>query len=729
MIHRIRQFVALGALLLLAACGDDDHHTARTPTPSGLPTAAFTATQNPALATPTATTTSDGSTPTATQTQPTRTSTPTFPTPTVTPSSAVTGVSLVIGDASVQLDNTVFVDVYLEHGADVAGTQNDIGFPEEAPIVAKSNGKPDCSVNGDINKGATSFAFQPPSCTPESTCTGIRAIVLALDNVDPIPSGSTLYECRAMLRLDAASGALPLTCSNAGASDPDGNALATTCTDGMILVDGFPIPTATPTLGGIPPTPTITALVPTATRTVPPTVTATSTSTPRSGAEGALPPIASAGRWFTDDLGRVVLFHGVNMVAKRDPFYPAAYGFADDDAAFLAGEGFNAVRLGVDFRGLMPTPGVVETDYVEHLAETVATLTAHGQFVLMDFHQDGYAPMYNGNGLPDWMAIDDGLPNPPDAVFPFYYIQNPAMQRAFENFWADREGPNGVGLQEYFIQGVRAVASRFAGNPWVLGTELMNEPWPGAEWMNCALELAGCPDLEAQRLVPFYQRGASVAREVAAGQLVYVEPFVLFNFGMANTTIPGADERLALSFHSYALDVAGEEGVVAKALAAAERDQRPVACTEFGASTDPVLLNRLTAELETGLLPWMFWSYDENIMTHLDQLAGDDNVASIAALEALVRPYPIATAGTPTAISFDPTTKAFHFTYDTTRPGGGSYPASTLTVVSVPARHYPAGYTVTVDGASVTSAPGAALLTLQTALDATHVTVDIAPAS
>ena len=64
--------------------------------------------------------------------------------------------------------------------------------------------------------------------------------------------------------------------------------------------------------------------------------------------------------------------------------------------------------------------------------------------------------MFNGNGFPDWMAISDGLPNPPDAVFPLYYIQNPAMQRAFEHFWANRAGPDGVGLQDYFVQGARA---------------------------------------------------------------------------------------------------------------------------------------------------------------------------------------------------------------------------------------------------------------------------------
>jgi endoglycosylceramidase len=617
------------------------------------------------------------------------------------------------------------VAVSLANGGDVAGTQNDIGFDPLAPIAAKANGKPDCAVNEAINKGATSFAFQPPNCNPGSNCTGVRAIVLAVDNVDAIAVGAILYTCRVSISEDASTGDYPLRCSNALASDPDGNALAATCSDGFVGGDIFPTPT--PTAAVVPPTATWTAV----TATLPPTPTVTSppTSTPTqaTGAEGAVPPLVAGGRWFVDALGRVVLLHGVNMVAKIDPFYPAAFGFNDDDAAFLASEGFTAVRLGVDFRGLMPTPGVVETAYVDHLAESVATLAAHGLFVLIDFHQDGFAPMFNGNGLPDWMAISDGLPNPPDAVFPFYYIQNPAMQRAFENFWANHEGPGGVGLQDYFIQGVQAVVARFAGEPRVLGTELMNEPWPGAEWMPCALDAAGCPDLEAERLVPFYQKGAAAARQLAPSQLVFVEPFVLFNFGQADTSIPGPDERLALSFHSYALDVAGEQGVVARAVAAAERDQRPVMCTEFGASTDPVLLNRLTAEMEQGIVPWLFWAYDGEVIGDLSQPAGPDNLRNPEAFAALVRPYPIATAGTPTAVSFDPTTKSFELAYDTVGPSGEPFPGEVLTVVSVPARQYPGGYTVTADGAEVTSAPGAALLTLRTLPAAAHVSVAIAP--
>ena len=53
-------------------------------------------------------------------------------------------------------------------------------------------------------------------------------------------------------------------------------------------------------------------------------------------ADQPIAPLSSAGRWFTDAAGRVVMFHGMNMVQKSDPYYPAAYGFGDDDVAFLA---------------------------------------------------------------------------------------------------------------------------------------------------------------------------------------------------------------------------------------------------------------------------------------------------------------------------------------------------------------------------------------------------------
>src|SRR5207245_1404307 len=64
--------------------------------------------------------------------------------------------------------------------------------------------------------------------------------------------------------------------------------------------------------------------------------------------------IAHRDRWFTDARGRVLIFHGVNMTMKVPPYQPSALGFGDDDAALLAREGFNTVRLGAILKAIEP---------------------------------------------------------------------------------------------------------------------------------------------------------------------------------------------------------------------------------------------------------------------------------------------------------------------------------------------------------------------------------------
>jgi hypothetical protein len=158
-------------------------------------------------------------------------------------------------------------------GTQIAGTQNNItfsgGIGAAVSIAAKSNGKPDCTVNDAINKGGTSFAFQPAGCTGEM-CTAVKALVLALDNVCPICGTSTtdcpglpacpvtMYTCNVTINSTAAMMDYPLTCSDAGASDPAGGSLTTSCTDGKITVSsgGGGTPTPTPTTGGATPTAT-----------------------------------------------------------------------------------------------------------------------------------------------------------------------------------------------------------------------------------------------------------------------------------------------------------------------------------------------------------------------------------------------------------------------------------------------------------------------------------------
>ncbi len=121
-------------------------------------------------------------------------------------------------------------------------------------------------------------------------------------------------------------------------------------------------------------------------------------------------PLGHAGRWITDAKGRAVVIHGINMVYKLPPYYPSAVGFGADDAAFLKSIGFNAVRVGVLWQAVEPKPGVYDDGYLRQIASTVATLARFGIVSLLDFHQDQYNQLFQGEGFPGWSVQDDGLP-------------------------------------------------------------------------------------------------------------------------------------------------------------------------------------------------------------------------------------------------------------------------------------------------------------------------------
>lgn len=189
------------------------------------------------------------------------------------------------GEATGAPGETVDVSVSLStEGSQVAGTENVLGFnPTDVAVAAKTtNSRPDCAVNEAINKGGTAFAFQPSGCSGLA-CTGVKALVLALDNVDPIPDGSVLYTCKVAIAADAENGDYPLECSAPGASDPAGGALIAACTSGTITVGGVEEPTATPTETPVVDTPTPEA---TATVTATPTNTRRPTNTPGGGGGG-----------------------------------------------------------------------------------------------------------------------------------------------------------------------------------------------------------------------------------------------------------------------------------------------------------------------------------------------------------------------------------------------------------------------------------------------------------
>jgi hypothetical protein len=244
----------------------------------------------------------------------------------------------------------------------------------------------------------------------------------------------------------------------------------------------------------------------------------------------------------------------------------------------------------------------------------------------------------------------------------------------------------------------------------VLGYDAMNEPWPGTDWTRC---LTGCPDLERRLLVPFYEKVSKAIRRVDRSAYLFAEPFVLFNFGSADTVLPGFDAaRTALSTHVYAGTAAGDLAAMQRAVAAAERARVPLLVTEWGATNDPAVITRTADQFDQTLVPWLFWAYNENVIVDEGAPPTPGNVRG-PVVDALTRPNAVATNGTPLALDFDAATGALDYRYSTRRPDGRRAPWLLETAISMPARAYPAGYTATVTGGRVTSPPCARVLTVR----------------
>jgi endoglycosylceramidase len=427
-------------------------------------------------------------------------------------------------------------------------------------------------------------------------------------------------------------------------------------------------------------------------------------------ADPAAGKLGHAGRWLTDSHGRVALLHGFNLVAKSAPYTPASVGFGDDDAAFLESEAFNTVRLGVIYSAVEPEPGRYDDQYLDSVAQTVQTLGEHGIYALLDFHQDMYTERYSGQGFPDWAALDDGLPNTPDLGHPTNYFAMPGLNRAFESFWANRLGPGDVGLQDRYAAAWRHVAERFADVPTVLGYDLLNEPWPGPAWTGC---LGTACVFDSGPLTQFTRRMTSAIREVDPSTLVWYEPSLLFNVGSPSGHGGAADPNAGFGYHAYCGGESCDVRVSANAEAVSRRTGDALLMSEFGATDNTDALRRIVAEADRTMVSWQNWTYynaqsggepvirrSKSIIINPLKPPTPNNVRQ-PKLDALARPYPRLIAGTPERFAFDPQTRRFELAYDATPAGNGHLPPGLKTEVFLPARQYPNGYDVQLDGAKV----------------------------
>ncbi|MFN8643864.1 MAG: hypothetical protein U0802_20215 [Candidatus Binatia bacterium] len=135
---------------------------------------------------------------------------------------------------------TVTIELQLEGDDVVAGVQNDLTFDPEIFSIRAD----DCAINPAIGPDTAADKRLSTSLPPAGP-TRVRNLVVALDNVNPIPTGA-LYTCAFRIAAGAPLGAQTLANVNVRASDPDGGVVPTTAGDCTVVVRQAPTPTPTP---------------------------------------------------------------------------------------------------------------------------------------------------------------------------------------------------------------------------------------------------------------------------------------------------------------------------------------------------------------------------------------------------------------------------------------------------------------------------------------------------
>jgi endoglycosylceramidase len=305
------------------------------------------------------------------------------------------------------------------------------------------------------------------------------------------------------------------------------------------------------------------------------------------------------GRFIAPD-GRPIVLRGLNVAqaSKAAPYLPKQ---GKADLAKLPGWGCNCIRYLVLWAAIEPQPGKYDDAYLTAVRERLDWAKDAGLYVVLDMHQDVFGEKYGYCGAPTWACLDGGAPfeRKPGEHWAAGYLK-PATLAAFDSFWADAPGPDGVGIQERFIRMWRHVVDRLGDHPAVIGYDLLNEPFYGnvlkyPETFAAFVKLQAllpkgtnpmelfsaqrsdemrrlvadpgrlysaidCADpairrFETERLMPFYTRIIPQLRQVTPDAIFFLEPHIWASGGahsfLTREGVGGEGARLAFAPHYY----------------------------------------------------------------------------------------------------------------------------------------------------------------------------------
>ncbi len=440
-------------------------------------------------------------------------------------------------------------------------------------------------------------------------------------------------------------------------------------------------------------------------------------------ADGTLAPDAAApstrsvqAGFLRDAQGRAVILRGANLSGRdKAPPWFDFHGPADF-ARMRTDWGMNGIRFVMQWAAIEPEEGVYDASYLDAVAERIGWAQDASLSVVLDMHQDVYGMGFElggGDGAPLWSCPAENyagfMPTSPWAVEDL----EAGVSNCFDNLWHDAT------TQAHFAEAWRRVAARLAGYDNVVGFDVINEPY----WGHHQLDYFE-PDL----LGPFYEMIVPIVRSAAPGWVAFLEPSSARNLGVATRLPVPSFTNYVYAPHAYdktaeqygVFDPSDVPGVLSNISALAGEAKNlggALWIGEYGGvATESGITQYMKADYDgAGAVAGssMIWDYTKGGYGLLNV----DGTEAQPLVNAVVKPYPERVAGDPISWAFDESTSTFTLTYHARAS------VTAPTVVSVPARVYPAGFVVSCGGCRSSVSTGTLTITTPPAGDPAVVTL------
>ena len=420
-----------------------------------------------------------------------------------------------------------------------------------------------------------------------------------------------------------------------------------------------------------------------------------------------------------DAEGRAVIMRGMNLSGshKQAPYF--GFHTETDFARVRQSWGMNSIRLLFSWSAVEPTRGQYDQAFLTKLALRVEWARKAGLLVVLDSHQDVYGEGFGGNGAPRWTCSEARYKAHKPLSPWFLNYSSPPVMACFDDLFSN------VSLGQSYAAMWAQVAAKLKAYDNIVGFDIMNEPGWGTY---------NVFTFEKDRLQPFYDRVVKAVRAQASGWVAFLEPCNSRNMGIATSLARPSYGDTVYAPHSY--DTLAEQGngfdatrraAVLNNLAALAREAAALNSAlwigEYGGIAEHAGITAYMDANYDGVAAaagsQMYWDYGKGGgYAPLDAQGQEKKTL----LDAIVRPFPLRVAGDPVSYAFDEKTSAFTLSY---RPTAA---ITAPTLISLPARVYPSGYTVSCTGCSH-SAQGAGVLSITAPPTGSPAVITVSPKS